>query len=288
MIRILTIGNSFADNATTFLTQIAAAGGHEIIVGKANLGGCSLEKHWNLVEQCRALPEVKPYEMYLSGRDERPAMNLVEILRAQTWDYVTLQQASSYSWRYESYNPFFGNLLALVRDHAPQATLLIHQTWAYRVDAPYFKEFGISQPVMFERLRENYDAISRKFGLRILPSGTAFENARKKLNFKPDNNFDYENPPLMALPDQARSIIRGHHWRTGNTGSGKAELGADWIHGNDKGCYLGGAVWYQMLTGGDIMTNSFVPEGVKAEFMPLLKEAAREAVEEYGGPLIGR
>ena len=45
-IRLLTIGNSFADNAITFLQPLAESTGRvRFEIGTANIGGCSLEKH---------------------------------------------------------------------------------------------------------------------------------------------------------------------------------------------------------------------------------------------------
>ena len=51
IIRLLTIGNSFAGNTLTFLQDIAApVDGVRFEIGRANLGGCSLQKHSNLAE----------------------------------------------------------------------------------------------------------------------------------------------------------------------------------------------------------------------------------------------
>ncbi len=72
--KILTIGNSFANNATMYLDQLVAPYPNiELILGKINLGGCSLEKHWNLVGQCDLLKDVKPYNFQVTGKGPRPA-----------------------------------------------------------------------------------------------------------------------------------------------------------------------------------------------------------------------
>jgi hypothetical protein len=44
---------------------------------------------------------------------------------------VTLQQASHLSFQYDTYTPYLSNLAAFVRQHAPTARIMIHQTWAY-------------------------------------------------------------------------------------------------------------------------------------------------------------
>ena len=138
--KILTIGNSFANNATMYLDQlIAPYPDIELILGKINLGGCSLEKHWNLVAQCDLLKDVKPYNFQVTGKDPRPA-TLVEGLVSEHWDYVTLQQSSILSWRPETFFPYIGHLHELITQLAPQAQPIIHQTWAYRTDATIFDE----------------------------------------------------------------------------------------------------------------------------------------------------
>ena len=44
--RILTIGNSFSEDATRYLSQIAKAQGVNFEVVNLMIGGCSLERHY--------------------------------------------------------------------------------------------------------------------------------------------------------------------------------------------------------------------------------------------------
>ena len=280
MLKILTIGNSFADNATRYLEDIVAAvEGIDLILGKVNLGGCSLEKHWNLVEQCDRLPEVKPYPFYMTGVGTR-STTLKEALVSEQWDYVTLQQVSDLSWREESYYPFIDKLSHLVGELAPQAQRVIHQTWAYRCDASEYKTYGIDQNLMFQSLKQAYANAARKLGCRVIPCGEAFQKAREIFNYTPDPNYNFENPKLLQLPEQSKSLIGGYYWCTGNTNSGKAELHMDGRHGNEKGCYLANAVWYEFFTKRSIFDNPYCPEGVTADELEILKKVAHETVLE--------
>ncbi|HHW10909.1 MAG TPA: DUF4886 domain-containing protein [Firmicutes bacterium] len=285
MISVLTIGNSLAENATKFLEQMTEADGEGgLLVGKMNLGGCSLEKHWNLVEQCDMLPGVKPYHFRLTGCEPREA-TLREALASHPWDYVTLQQVSNLSWQLETYYPYINNLYRLIRELAPQAQPVIHQTWAYHIDSPLMKQWGITQEEMYVKLREAYATVAREFNCPIIPCGTAFQKAQAVMPYTVDPHFNFADPKPLELPEQSKSLIVGYFWRTGNTPSGKAEFHIDERHANDKGCYLAGAVWYEMLTGREIARNPFHPEGVTVEELDILKRAAHEAVVEYGGPL---
>lgn len=283
MLRILTIGNSFAQNALRYFAELCA-GKMDVFIGAMNLGGCSLEKHWNLVRQCDMLPEVKPYTFVRTGREDMPA-TLVEALRAEPWDYITLQQVSDKSFHPETYEPFLGELAALVRQHAPGAQIVLHETWAYRCDAPELERYGVSQKEMHQSLVAAYEKAAESLGCRVLPCGRAFFHARKALNYVPDARFDFENAKPYALPCQDRALIVGYHWRTGNTASGRAELAMDGRHGTAMGCYLAGAVWYGMFSGLPLEEITFCPQEIRPEDQGLLLRAAAKAIEEAGGAL---
>ncbi|HOJ12517.1 MAG TPA: hypothetical protein PK733_18285, partial [Clostridiales bacterium] len=170
-----------------------------------------------------------------------------------------------------------------VRKLAPQAQIVIHQTWAYRCDAEELKKYGISHEEMFACLKQAYSEASKKLGCRIIPCGEAFQKARSIFNYTPDESYDFENAKPFELPEQSKSLIAGYFWKTGNTVTGKAELRIDGKHGNAKGCYLANAVWYEMMTKNSILDNKFCPEGISQEELDILKKAAHETVKEYGG-----
>jgi hypothetical protein len=273
-VRLLTVGNSFADDACRLLDDIAAADpAVKLIIGNANIGGCSLEKHWTLAEQSGRDPSVKPYRRRSDGR----SFSLQELLRSDAWDVVTLQQVSHLSFKPETYAPYLERLAALVRELAPRAKLMIHQTWAYRADAPLLKQEGITQEEMYRRLTEAYAAAAGRLGAGILPSGDAMQRARRapgKAVVLPDPRFDYENASPPALPDQTNSLIVGWFWQKKEGAAPK--LGLDFKHANVRGQYLIAALWYEVLLGGDVRTNAFEPPGIAADDLDFLKETAHE------------
>jgi hypothetical protein len=283
--KVLTIGNSFSGNATEqMLDLLSVEDDIDLTIGRADLGGCSLSKHWNLVEQCDLLSEVKPYNFHLLGEKTIP-MTLREALSYMKWDYVTLQQVSTESWQPETFIPYIDNLHALINELAPQAQPILHQTWSYRTDGEILKEFKIDQIEMYKHIVQNYNNLSKHFDCRILPSGTAIQKARPEMNFEIDSNYDYNNPTPLQLPDQSKSLIIGYQWSTGNTSTGKAELNMDYRHLNNKGCYIANAVWFEMFTGKKIADNTYIPPFLSSEELTLFKKVAHEAVVEYGGSL---
>ena len=48
--KLLAIGNSFSQDATHYLHQIAAADQMDLKVGNLYIGGCSLERHWENIQ----------------------------------------------------------------------------------------------------------------------------------------------------------------------------------------------------------------------------------------------
>ena len=46
-LKLLAIGNSFSEDAIEQnLFELAAATGHQMVIGNMYIGGCSLERHW--------------------------------------------------------------------------------------------------------------------------------------------------------------------------------------------------------------------------------------------------
>ncbi|MCK0146488.1 DUF4886 domain-containing protein [Arenibacter sp. F26102] len=170
-VRILTIGNSFADNACKYLKQITeSVEGSNIIIGKANIGGCYLEKHADLMKQSESDPTLRPH----NGK------SLKEWLLTDDWDIVTIQQVSHLSFKAETYQPYADEIRDYVNKYAPQAKIYIHETWAYAPDCPRLKGFGITSDQMFQGLKNNYEVLSERYNSPILPSGDAFNRSFKK------------------------------------------------------------------------------------------------------------
>ena len=251
MIKVLAIGNSFSDDARTFVHQIAQAAGLDVVIGNLYIGGCSLERHWQ-----NAMDDAAAYDYSKTGCENRPA-SIRQALEEDDWDYVTMQQASHFSGMPETYQPYLNQLSAYVRQYAPGAEQLIHETWAYEIDSthPAFPDYGCDQSKMYERLRAAYDQAAGDIGgARIIPSGDAFQIARRH------PFFDYAH--------------------------GGQSLNRDGFHASlTKGRCLLGYVWVETLTGVSVIGNGFVPAlpdypelTPTAEELAVLQRAAHEAV----------
>ncbi|SDG75190.1 protein of unknown function [Pedobacter terrae] len=266
-LRLFIIGNSFSQNASAFLPQLAKERGKTLIIGRAELGGHSLEQHWGYVEKAEANaddPKGKPY----GGK------SLKMLLGQGKWDMVTIQQYSYLSADSSSYYPYANKLVDYVKALQPQARVVIHQTWAYRTDAKKFGRIAegktaMSQQEMWQKSRAAYHLLAKRINARILPVGDAFQIVAedRKYGFKPDLSFNYEHPTAPNLPDQTHSINIGYYWN-------KNEVVFDPNHANDAGKYLGGLIWYGILFNDSIKNIRFKPGNVSEEFVQYLRKVA--------------
>ncbi len=307
-IKILTVGNSFARDASTFLPQMAKAGGHELLLFQANPGGCTLERHAGWIKAHERDPdgaEGRPYPAAFSpGRTDIPPgkmYSLAEILAEEEWDFVTIQQLSNLSFKEESFEPYAKTVIDCIRENAPGAEILIHQTWAYREDYPGFSKGKFTQEKMFEELEANYETLAKRYGLRVIPVGKAFQEARSQPRWTfrfPDPKFDYKSPKSREQPDQTGSLNIG--WTVQKTVrkapknaedpeavpedivTYKASL--DFKHCNLEGQFLGGAVWYGFLFDEKVSENSFPPPWVDPADAEGLRAIADRVLENYVQP----
>jgi len=270
-VRLLTVGNSFSQNATRFLPDLVKAGGHTLIHRPLAVGGASLELHAG-----RAATN----GLYATGR------SLKQELESGRWDFVTIQQASRKSQDLATYRPHAGYLHGFIRKHAPGAAVLVHETWAYRRDDPWFTTQSpkpnepASQQAMYRGLTNAYRTIAAELGARLIPVGEAFHLADTDptWGFRPYAKFDSKTAKPPALPDQTHSLHMGWQWRKQK--DGKMTLGMDGHHASVAGQYLGGCVFYEVLFGESVVGNKFVPSGLDADYAKFLRETARRAVEK--------
>lgn len=256
-VRLFIIGNSFSQNASVFLPQLAKEAGMELELGRAELGGCSLEKHWKLAEA-----NEKAYK----------GKSLREMLADGRWDMVTIQQYSLLSGDSATYEPYAANLVQLIRSLQPDAKIFIHQIWAYRSDA---KSFGRKNgeirardaAEMHQHVRAAYHKAAVDLGLTIIPTGDAFRamETSKKWRYRKDASFNPDAPEAGQLPEETNSLHIGYTWQEG-------KLNFDANHANKAGCYLGSLVWYRTLLGGKVKEVRFKPEEVSAPMAKKFKQ----------------
>jgi len=279
-VRLLTVGNSFSHDATRFLDSLTKASGHTLVHYPIIVGGASLALHWGRAD-FHEKDAADPKGLYGNKA-------LKDVLSSGPWDYVTIQQASFLSHNLETYRPYAKQLHAYIKQHAPKAEILLHQTWAYRVDDPRFKpnvkggpksSEPATQKAMYDGLTKAYETVAAELGVRLIPVGDAFflADSDPAWCYKPASSFDRKNAKPPTLPDQTHSLHVGLRWHKGKDGS--TTLGMDGHHASALGQYLGACVFYEVLFGESVVGNSFVPAEMDAATAKYLQAAAHKAVQ---------
>ena len=279
-LKLFTIGNSFSGNTTKFLPAIVENRGRHILIGRASLGGCSLERHWSLVERYMADPTDPKANIYNPGKGKMDAapgkgQALRPLLEKDDWDIITIQQASRLSANADTYRPYAKKLYDYVKSIKPDAEIVMHETWAYRPDAKSFASPAKSNEEMWQMLNKAYSEVAKDLGIRMIPVGDAFHMMQSdpKWAFKKDTSFDPATAKQPALPKDENSLNVGGRWRNG-------KFGYDYNHANDAGCYLGALVWYGFLYGDSPKNVTFVPKGISPEFAAQLRTVADKVLKQ--------
>ena len=249
-IKLLAIGNSFSEDALTYLREVSLAAGEDIAVHHLVIGGTSLQQHWTNAERNRSTYTfVKKHTESFTQSNKSMSYGL----EYDAYDYVVFQQVSGYSGIAESYEPYLTDLIDYVRGYQPNAQFLFHQTWAYEKDSTHadFPKYGSNQQTMHEAILEAVEQASVAHGLDLIPCGEAVNKARENAR------FDIEQ--------------------------GGVSLCRDGYHMADSGRALLALVWNGVLTGKKAVDNPYTNSSVSADDMQLLKEAADYAVELYHG-----
>lgn len=225
--KLLSIGNSFSQDAHKWLYDICKSAGKEIYNANLYYGGCSLYGHWNFYANDSA-----EYDYEIKGEAVRK-ISLREALAAQKWDVVTIQQVSTNSGKYETYQPFLSDLIDVVKEACPDAKLYVHKTWSYELDfdsQDYEKNYNSNQHLMYEQLCKANKQAADSINADIIPAGDVIQYLRDNTK-----EFDYKNG--------GRSLNRdGFHLTLG------------------YGRYAAALTWYVKLFGGSAQDVSYAPE----------------------------
>lgn len=246
-LKLLAIGNSFSEDAIEQnLFELAAATGHQMVIGNMYIGGCSLERHWKNAQSNK--PDYNYRKIEIDGKMTRTAnYTLDKALRDEQWDYVSLQQVSQLSGMYNSFQPHLDSLIAYVRARVPATTKLIwHVTWAYAQNSTHggFANYDRNQDKMYRAIVEGAQRLKKEnaqFSL-FVPVGTAIQNART-------------------------SFVGDHLNRDG--------FHLDLVLGR----YTAACTWFECLFGTKVVGNRYAPKGLNKAQKAVAQWAAHLAVE---------
>ena len=273
--KVLMIGNSFSISCLSYLPQVAKDLGLDLDLASLYIGGCSLTQHWANVEKDLD----RRHKPYLFGRNtfgafENRKANVCEALRMAKWDIVTIQQASSYSWHPNSYHPWGDYLVEKIRELAPQAKIVVQETWSYTPWDKRFKnwtkELGepFDQDAMYDRLHAAYADFAKKHGLEVIPFGTAVQEWRKRLPVKYTAR-SFGGDVVGGRRQKAEDAFKR---MPDNTWAPNCDV----FHLNEKGEYFQAIVWAKCLLKADLESLNTCPDFVTEDEQKLMKAIAED------------
>lgn len=251
--KVLTIGNSFAQNASTYATEIAYANGEELTFGYLMFPSCTIDMHYEAAMADRHIfrfkvttPDnmqgtlLKDYPTDQNFNQDLPdtAASIKEALEYTDWDIIVFQQESASARDIDTFGNL-GNLIEYVRGICPDADLMFHEVWRWG-------EWGEDQ---FDLIKSNSETVAAQYGLEIIPSGLAFEYARDALG---SDTIVNEND--------------GHYQ-----------------HANTYGMYIAGCAYVGAIFDIEVSPNTFAnhPYVNDNGKVTLLTKAANDAVAYY-------
>ena len=210
--------------------------------------------------------------------------SLQEMLLAEKFDFVTIQQYSLTSHDVATYRPYARNLYDFIKKRAPQAEVFLHQTWAYRCDDPRFTKKSTkpgqpaTQEAMYQGLTQAYETIAAELGVRIVPVGDAFHLADTDpaWGYKPRGRWNgASDVSRLAGP----TPLAARRLALGQRQARQTRASDGWASCRRAGQYLGACVFYEMLFGETVVGNKFVPKGLDEAYARYLQQTAHEAAE---------
>ncbi|WP_083610112.1 DUF4886 domain-containing protein [Pontibacter flavimaris] len=245
VIKVLAIGNSFSEDAIeSYLYELAAAENVPIVIGNLYIGGASLDLHWSNAQGNAPAYDYRKIEN--GEKTSTPQTTIEYAITDENWDYVSFQQVSGNSGKYETFTTPLPALVKYVKEHAtnPEARYILHQTWAYDESSTHsdFPNYGNDQKVMYESIVEAVRKAKIAFDMDyVIPAGTAIQNGRNTLI---GDNFTRD----------------GYHLDFG------------------IGRYTAASTWFEALTGINVVGNSYKPAGLTELDAEIAQHAAHAAV----------
>lgn len=185
--KILSIGNSFSQDATRYLHRMAKVAGIDIETVNLYIGGCPLRTHY-----INAIEDIHNYELEFNGQKTGFRVSIKQALISGDYDVVTLQQASNASFRPESFEPYSTYLKGYIAKYCPKAKLYIHETWGYKEESERLAAYK------FTSHAEMYAAVEKAYielygivdAVGMLPSGKAIMTLHEMGFCKEDTHRD--------------------------------------------------------------------------------------------------
>ena len=229
-IKILTLGNSYSNDAYAWLYPIFESAGYkDVILGYIINGGCNINHHWSNVDsdtsndygaECFINNNGKD-EKYIIGENSTLRDTYKSLISIYEWDYVIIQHGPKHVELRDTYS-HLRDLLDFVKDNlkSPNAKFIYHMIWKYNDNIVGGSTANAYADIL--DITKNIVLSNDEF-VGVIPAATMRQNMMSSYLTDEDIARDY-----------------------GHMGLG-------------FGRFVLGLLWYSYITGGSVDDISFIP-----------------------------
>ncbi len=256
-VKVLMVGNSYAQDTMTYAHEIAASLGVNMVCGVMFYGGCTVEQHWNFLTENRSV-----YTYFKNGGTDRTAANFDSILFDEDWDYITIQTGTGNQGLKETFYPYLPKLIAYIENNVPAAEIGLFESWAV---PSCYEGTGNSRLSKYDDDSEKmYNAIIRTF-----------------------TELQAENGVKFVVPS-AEGLHRINDTNVCNNDTFATSFFRDsTAHVNEKGRYLLGLTIFKAVTGRSVLGVDYLPIGYSYGADPGIDGNTAQVVREVVNGLFG-
>ncbi|MBE5764936.1 MAG: DUF4886 domain-containing protein [Clostridiales bacterium] len=258
-VKVLMVGNSYAQDTMTYAHEIAKADGINMVCGVLYYGGCTIKQHVEFIKGNEAV-----YTYIKNGGTDRTQATFFDVLYDEDWDYVTIQTGKGEQGLKETFYPYLPWLIALVENRLPSVEIGLFESWA--VPKCYegtgnsrLSHYNDNSQQMYESIISTFKDLKQENGVNfVVPSAEAF--------YRMDQTDICDN-----------SVFETSFFRDSTA------------HANEKGRYMLGLTMYKAITGRTVEGNGFIPmgstygtdAGVTAEDIKVIQQVVEGLFEDY-------
>lgn len=242
-IKILSISNSYGKNALWELYSICKQEGvKEIDIAVMYIAGCSIDAHWENIQNNNAVYEV--FRNNNGSWESTVNRTVEELLSEGDWDIITTQNSSGLSGKTDGFKNL-NNVVNYIKDKCPNSKILWHMIWAYQNGSKWLDTtYNNDENFMYKKIVECVKSEVEPKIEYIVPVGAAIMNARTS-SLKDDVHLD--------------------------DGSHLSE---------DFGYYVAAYTWYCYITGQSPYDTAFAAGSIiSGDKLNIVLESAKNALE---------
>ena len=259
-VKVLMVGNSYAQDTMTYCHEIAASQGVNMVCGVIFYGGCTVEQHSQFIEK-----NSNVYTYFKNGGTDKNNANFDEILLDEDWDYITIQTGTGNQGLKDTYYPYIQKIIAHIENLVPKAEVGLFQSWYVPQcfegkGNSRLSKYNDSSTLMYQETNRVTKEVQLEMGLEFIVG----------------SNEMLHRISLTDICDESAL----------ETCFNRDSVG----HMNEKGRYMMGMLMFRTITGYSFDKADYLPfgrsydeetEGVNQEIINIIKPVVLGMIDEF-------